>query len=77
MRFFTQIWATPLLASLGLVLQPQPVYAYIDPGAGSYVFQMLIAGLVAAGFLVRQYWQKITKVFARRQPMDNGENEDS
>ena len=39
-------------------------YAYIDPGSGSYVFQMLIGFLIGGLFAVKIFWQKIT-VFLR------------
>jgi hypothetical protein len=43
-------------------LRPQ---AYLDPGSGSFIIQLLIAGLVGAGFLVKAYWTKIKRLFNR------------
>lgn len=43
-------------------LRPQ---AYLDPSSGSFIIQLLIAGLVGAGFLVRVYWKKIKGLFSR------------
>ncbi len=43
-------------------LRPQ---AYLDPGSGSFIIQLLIAGLVGAGFLVKVYWKKIKGLFSR------------
>ncbi len=43
-------------------LRPQ---AYLDPGSGSFLIQLLIAGLVGAGFLIRAYWKKIKVLFSR------------
>lgn len=34
-------------------------YAYIDPGSGSYLFQIMLASLVGAAFAVKAYWIKI------------------
>ena len=31
-----------------------PVFAYIDPGAGSLVLQALLAGLLSASFMFRR-----------------------
>ncbi len=46
--------------------------AYIDPGTGSYVLQVLIASLLAAGFVIRATWKNIVgavgKLFGRRNP---------
>ncbi len=39
--------------------------AYLDPGSGSFLIQLLIAGLVGAGFLVKVYWKKIKGLFSR------------
>lgn len=41
-----------------------PVYGYIDPGTGSYVFQILIASLLAVSFVVRSFWDKIKLALA-------------
>lgn len=43
-------------------LRPQ---AYLDPGSGSFLIQLLIAGLVGAGFLIKAYWKKIKGLFNR------------
>tara|TARA_B100000953_G_scaffold251328_1_gene214089 strand:- start:150 stop:353 length:204 start_codon:yes stop_codon:yes gene_type:complete len=34
-------------------------FAYIDPGSGSMILQMLIGTLLGAGIVVKLYWQKI------------------
>jgi hypothetical protein len=41
------------------IVAPNPVYAYLDPGAGSYIFQLLVAGVVGLGFLLKLYWERI------------------
>ena len=40
-------------------------HAYLDPGSGSFLIQLLIAGLVGAGFLIKAYWKKIKGLFNR------------
>lgn len=37
--------------------------AYLDPGSGSFLIQMLLAALLGAGFLIKAYWQKIKNFF--------------
>ena len=44
------------------MLRPQ---AYLDPGSGSFLVQLLIAGLVGAGFIIKAYWKKIKGLFNR------------
>jgi len=45
-------------------LLPSSAHAYLDPGTGSYMFQMLIAGLIGASFAVKVYWKKIVSFFS-------------
>jgi hypothetical protein len=35
------------------------LHAYIDPGTGSYVFQLVIAGLLAASFGIKAIWMRV------------------
>lgn len=44
--------------------------AYLDPGSGSFILQLLIASLVGIGFALRGYWGKITGFFRK----DKGES---
>lgn len=37
--------------------------AYLDPGSGSYLLQLLIAGLLGGFFVVRSSWDKIKSFF--------------
>jgi hypothetical protein len=37
--------------------------AYLDPGSGSFILQILLASLLGGLFLVRTYWQKIINFF--------------
>ncbi|MBN2411391.1 hypothetical protein JXQ31_06835 [candidate division KSB1 bacterium] len=52
-----------------LLLNTQNAYAYLDPGTGSYILQILIASLLGAAFAVKIFWQKITtslkKIFSK------------
>ena len=45
---------TLLTLVLLFLLFEQPVYAYVDPGAGSLLWQILVAGLVGVVFYVRR-----------------------
>ena len=37
--------------------------AYIDPGTGSYILQMLIAGAVGSLFAIKMFWRNIKNFF--------------
>jgi hypothetical protein len=39
--------------------------AYIDPGVGSMIFQVLIAGFVVIGFIMKVFWARIKSFFAK------------
>jgi len=38
---------------------------YLDPGSGSYIFQLIIAALVGGAFVVKIYWGKISGFFRK------------
>lgn len=38
---------------------PQDCAGYVDPGTGSYLLQMLLAGVLGAGFAIRSFWSNI------------------
>ncbi len=54
---------------LGIVVLPETAHAYIDPGAGSYALQVLLAGFFAAlyGFKehVRRFFSWVRSFFSR------------
>jgi H+/gluconate symporter-like permease len=52
-----------LLLALFGDMASRPAYAYIDPGTGSYVLQIVIGSMLAGAFVVRGFWQRI-KLFA-------------
>ncbi len=56
-----------LAAVLGLchLLAPSPAQAYLDPGTGSYLFQILIAGLVGGLFALKLFWKQIKDFFQK------------
>ena len=34
-------------------------FAYIDPGTGSYIFQVVVGALLAAALAVKVFWRRI------------------
>ena len=53
-----------------LLLLPRPVHAYIDPGSGSLIWQLLIAGGLTAAYLVKRHWRRITRHFNPRSDLE-------
>lgn len=39
--------------------------SYLDPGSGSYLLQLLIAGALGALFALRLYWKRVKSFIAR------------
>lgn len=41
-----------------------PAFAYLDPGAGSFMLQMLVAGIMGALFTIKLYWYRLKSFIA-------------
>lgn len=54
------------LALLLMLMTPSDAWAYIDPGTGSYLFQLVIAGGLAGVYTLRRYWHSVRSWFSRR-----------
>lgn len=54
--------AVLLIAGLG-----SEAHAYLDPGTGSYVLQLLVAGLLGAFFAMKLYWRRFKAFLFRKQ----------
>lgn len=61
------LYVTALAAGFLLALAA-PAHAYIDPGTGSYVFQIVIAAAVGAAFSIKLFWRRITGFFTGKRP---------
>jgi len=57
MRF----WVLAPVGVVCLLVLPQDAHAYLDPGTGSYVLQMIIAGLLGAAFAIKMSWLRIKR----------------
>jgi hypothetical protein len=49
-----------------LTLGPSAPPAYLDPGSGSFLIQLVIAGLLGAALAVRMSWARIKGIFRRK-----------
>lgn len=52
-------------------------YAYLDPGSGSYLFQLLLSGLLAGMFMFKSFWKNLfrKKKDSREKEKDESENQ--
>jgi len=51
------------IMSLILFIFAKNSYAYLDPGTGSYILQIIVASLLGALFAVKVFWRKIVNFF--------------
>jgi hypothetical protein len=52
-------------AALLFLIFAEQADAYIDPGSGSYILQLILAGLLGAGVAVKIYWKRIKGAILR------------
>jgi hypothetical protein len=46
----------------------RPAHAYLDPGSGGMMVQLLLGGVAGAVVLVRLYWQQLLIRIGLRRP---------
>lgn len=65
---------TKALVPVLLLLMAQPAHAYLDPGTGSMLLQVLLGGVAAIGVGLKLYWHKLCAMFGfGRKAEDEGE----
>lgn len=62
-------------AMLGFALA-EPAHAYLDPGTGSFIFQLIIAGILGALFLFKAYWKKLVTALRKLIPRNHKSDDD-
>ena len=62
MRFMMTSMSIALFLFFSLLCVAE-AYAYLDPGTGSYMLQLLIASLVGALFAIKIFWGRIVAFF--------------
>ncbi|MDP4267489.1 MAG: hypothetical protein Q8880_08655 [Bacteroidota bacterium] len=55
----THIYEVVIYSVLFFLLGTKNSYAYIDPGAGSYILQIIIASFLGVSFAIKIYWKKV------------------
>ncbi len=62
------------LAVAALLLLTESAHAYLDPGSGSYLLQLLLAGVLGLGVALKLYWRRLKALFTSRhktEPRDH------
>lgn len=53
-----------------------PAYAYLDPGTGSMILQLLLGGLAGALVIGNLYWQRLKSLFGTKAEPSPSEIQD-
>lgn len=54
-----------VIAFILFIFSAKPASAYIDPGTGSIMLQIIIGSLLAAFFIIKSSWQSLTLLIKR------------
>lgn len=71
--FFTPPLKPPELNSIILLLidivlsKMGEIAMYLDPGFGSMILQLILAGLLGIGVFIRIFWKKIKALFGKKE----------
>jgi hypothetical protein len=59
------VFAVILLAFIA-----EPAFAYLDPGTGSMMLQVILGGIAAVGVAIKLFWYKIRVAIGLRKKPD-------
>ena len=65
MKYVKRLAKVVLLVCFFYLMFPPTVYAYLDPGTGSLVIQILIGALFGGLVTIKIYWGKIKPLFRK------------
>ena len=51
-------------------------HAYLDPGSGSILLQLLLAAILGAGVILRTQWSKIKSLLGRKDATEDDEDDE-
>jgi hypothetical protein len=55
---------------------PKDTRAYLDPGSGSYLIQILVAAVAGGGLILKSQWQKIRNIFNKEKDKENNKDDE-
>ncbi len=71
-RLEASMFLASVLGATGVLSRPAQ---YLDPGSGSYLLQLLIAGILGALVALRLYWRQVKEFFSKLLKRGEGEEE--
>lgn len=63
-----------VLVGLGFV-SPQAAHAYLDPGSGSMLLQLVLGGLAGLAVIAKLYWQRLRGLFGLHSSQEASDSE--
>ena len=79
-RVFDVGWQFVLI-TFTVTFMASPAQAYIDPGVGGMLLQLLLGGVAGGVVIIRLYWERVTstvrKVFGLKESKEKSAPEDS
>jgi len=64
MKILYKIMSCIVLTFLLIINFPCFAYAYLDPGTGSYILQILIAVFFGTLFALKRYWHQVKSLLS-------------
>jgi hypothetical protein len=59
------------------LLFPVKAHAYLDPGSGSYLVQIIVASLAGAGYFLKINWGKVKSILSKKKTQKSDEKGDN
>jgi len=56
------------VAAIFVGISTSSAYAYLDPGTGAMILQVLLGGVAGLALVGKLYWHKLTSLFRARVP---------
>lgn len=55
----------------GILLIPIPAFAYLDPGSGSMILQLLLGGVAGVVMVIKLYWHSFLNIFKNKKSAES------
>ncbi|MCF6225523.1 MAG: hypothetical protein L3J22_04360 [Xanthomonadales bacterium] len=65
-----------LLTFVFLILFSMNTYAYLDPGTGSVLLQVILGGVAAIGVIIKMYWHRLRAALGFAQKDEEEDKDD-
>ena len=54
---------------------PSVAFAYLDPGSGSMLLQLVLGGLAGLAVIAKLYWHRLLALFGRHSQQEESDSE--